>query len=155
MLRSHSLCAATKKAKEAMAHSYSYMFGLTCTGLRFFAVYGPWGRPDMAMRVFSKAFLKGEPITLFNDDRMRRDFIYGDDVVEAIVQHAPMQPGDVEATYADVSALGEAVGFSPSTPIDVGVPNALKAPVLADLSNIYRAEDMRKRGFAYTSVRLA
>lgn len=174
-----SLYAATKKANEAMAHSYAHMFGLPCTGLRFFTVYGPWGRPDMAMWLFTEAILKGEPITLFNNGRMRRDFTYVDDVVEAIVRliekpaapdpswdpmrpdpatsraphriynignhspvelsylveliekaagrkaiirHAPMQPGDVEATYADVSALCEAVGFSPSTPIEVGVP---------------------------------
>ena len=173
-----SLYAATKKANEAMAHSYAHMFGLPATGLRFFTVYGPWGRPDMAMWLFTEAILKGEPITLFNEGRMRRDFTYVDDVVEAMlrlvdrpavsdptwdplrpdpsasraphrlynignhspvelmhlvetIEHAtgrkaikrfaPMQPGDVEATYADVAALAAAVDFSPSTPIEDGV----------------------------------
>ncbi|MHB2168535.1 NAD-dependent epimerase [Alsobacter sp. R-9] len=173
-----SLYAATKKANELLAHSYAHTYGLPCTGLRFFTVYGPWGRPDMAMWIFTKAILAGEPITLFNDGQMRRDFTYVDDIVEAVVrlvplaatgnphwsgaapdpatsrapwrvfnignnapvelmdlvatleralgraavkQFAPLQVGDVPATYADVDALTEAVGFRPSTPIDVGV----------------------------------
>ncbi len=81
-----SLYAATKKANEAMAHSYAHMFGLPSTGLRFFTVYGPWGRPDMAIWLFTEAILKGEPITLFNHGRMRRDFTYVDDVTESILR---------------------------------------------------------------------
>jgi len=79
-----SLYAATKKANELMAHTYSHLYGLPCTGLRFFTVYGPWGRPDMAIWKFTKAIEAGEPIELFNHGRMRRDFTYIDDVVEAI-----------------------------------------------------------------------
>lgn len=81
-----SLYAATKKANELMAHSYSYLYRLPTTGLRFFTVYGPWGRPDMAMWLFTRAILAGEPIDVFNEGRMRRDFTYVDDVVEAIVR---------------------------------------------------------------------
>lgn len=173
-----SLYAATKKANELMAHTYSHLYGLPTTGLRFFTVYGPWGRPDMALFLFTRAILAGEPIDVFNRGRMRRDFTYIDDIVEGIVRtmdhpaspnpewsgdspdpgtsrapwrlynignHQPvelmrlielleealgrkaekrlleMQPGDIPATYADVAALTEAVGFQPATPIDVGV----------------------------------
>ncbi|MDP4002657.1 NAD-dependent epimerase [Methylobacterium sp. NEAU K] len=80
-----SLYAATKKANELMAHSYSHLYGLPTTGLRFFTVYGPWGRPDMAMYLFTRAILAGEPIRVFNEGRMRRDFTYIDDIVEGIV----------------------------------------------------------------------
>lgn len=173
-----SLYAATKKANELMAHTYSHLYRLPTTGLRFFTVYGPWGRPDMAYWKFTEAILAGRPIELYNYGEMRRDFTYVDDVVEAIVRlmrqpaspdpswsgdapdpatssapwrvynignHSPVellqfvslledalgkravrkimpiQPGDVPATYADIEALSEAVGFSPTTPIDVGV----------------------------------
>jgi UDP-glucuronate 4-epimerase len=81
-----SLYGATKKANELMAHSYSHLYGLPTTGLRFFTVYGPWGRPDMAMWLFAEAILAGRPIKLFNRGEMRRDFTYIDDVVEAIVR---------------------------------------------------------------------
>jgi UDP-glucuronate 4-epimerase len=79
-----SLYGATKKANELMAHAYSHLYALPATGLRFFTVYGPWGRPDMAMFIFAKAICEGEPIRLFNYGRMRRDFTYVDDVVEAL-----------------------------------------------------------------------
>lgn len=79
-----SLYAATKKANELMAHSYSHLYGLPATGLRFFTVYGPWGRPDMAMFIFAKAIAQGQPIKLFNYGHMRRDFTYVDDVTEAV-----------------------------------------------------------------------
>jgi UDP-glucuronate 4-epimerase len=79
-----SLYAATKKANESMAHAYSKLYGLPASGLRFFTVYGPWGRPDMAMFIFTKAILEGRPIALFNHGRMRRDFTYIDDIVEAM-----------------------------------------------------------------------
>jgi len=169
---------ATKKANEAMAHSYAHLFKLPTTGLRFFTVYGPWGRPDMAMWIFAKAIAAGQPIKLFNNGKMQRDFTYVDDVVEsierlvdrppagnpaydgnrpdpasssapwrvynignnnpvelldvvelleksigkkAIRELAPMQPGDVPATYADVDDLMRDVDFRPSTPIADGI----------------------------------
>jgi UDP-glucuronate 4-epimerase len=86
-----SLYAATKKANELMAHSYAHLFNLPTTGLRFFTVYGPWGRPDMAMWLFTSAILEGRPIKLFNGGNMRRDFTYVDDVVESVVRlvHKP------------------------------------------------------------------
>ncbi len=81
-----SLYAATKKANELMAHTYSHLYGLRCTGLRFFTVYGPWGRPDMALFLFTRAILAGEPITVFNHGKMQRDFTYIDDIVEGLVR---------------------------------------------------------------------
>src|SRR4051812_5000403 len=81
-----SLYAATKKANESMAHSYAHLFGIPCTGLRFFTVYGPWGRPDMALFKFTKGILAGEPIPVFNEGKMVRDFTYVDDIVEGIVR---------------------------------------------------------------------
>ncbi len=173
-----SLYGATKKANELMAHSYSHLFGLPATGLRFFTVYGPWGRPDMAMWIFAKAILAGEPIKLFNHGKMRRDFTYVDDVVESIArlvdlppagdanysgdapdpgsssapwrvynignnnpvdlldvvdlleqaigkkairELAPMQPGDVPATFADIDDLMRDADFKPATPISEGI----------------------------------
>lgn len=173
-----SLYAATKKANELMAHTYSHLYRLPTTGLRFFTVYGPWGRPDMAYFSFTKSILAGRPIDLYNHGRMRRDFTYVDDVVEGVVRvldrvaapnpawngdepdpatsRAPyrvynignsqpeelltfvtllekhlgrpavrnlreLQPGDVLATFADVSALEQDVGFRPSTSLDEGL----------------------------------
>ncbi len=81
-----SLYAATKKANELMAHSYAHLYRLPCTGLRFFTVYGPWNRPDMAMWLFTEAIFEGKPIRLFNDGQMRRDFTYVGDIAEAIVK---------------------------------------------------------------------
>jgi UDP-glucuronate 4-epimerase len=81
-----SIYSATKKANEAMAHSYAHLFRIPCTGLRFFTVYGPWGRPDMALFKFTRAILAGEPIKLFNEGRMTRDFTYVDDIVEGVVR---------------------------------------------------------------------
>ncbi|WP_046113054.1 NAD-dependent epimerase [Aquincola tertiaricarbonis] len=173
-----SLYAATKKANELMAHTYSHLFNLPTTGLRFFTVYGPWGRPDMALFLFTRAILAGEPIQVFNHGRMVRDFTYIDDIAEGVVRtldkppaadpaydrgqadpaasHAPyrvfnignhqpvplmdfiaaierhtgreaikelrdIQPGDVPATYADVSELEAWTGFTPATSVDEGV----------------------------------
>ncbi|WP_280153967.1 NAD-dependent epimerase [Piscinibacter sp. XHJ-5] len=168
-----SLYAATKKANELMAHTYSHLYRLPTTGLRFFTVYGPWGRPDMAYFSFSKAILEGRPIDVFNHGQMSRDFTYIDDIAEGVVRVVdrvpepppagggvghdapsrvfnignsapvpllefistlerclgrkaqlrllPMQDGDVPATYADVEALAQWVGFRPTTPIDVGL----------------------------------
>jgi len=81
-----SLYAATKKANELMAHTYSHLYKLPCTGLRFFTVYGPWGRPDMALFLFTKAILEGRPIDVFNNGKMQRDFTYIDDIVEGVVR---------------------------------------------------------------------
>ncbi len=173
-----SLYGASKKANELMAHAYAHLFDLPVTGLRFFTVYGPWGRPDMAMWLFAAAILKGQPIKLFNGGDMQRDFTYVDDVATAVVKlvdhvaqgnaawsgdspdpatsrapwqvynignHTPvgltevvrlletalgkkairelmpMQPGDVRKTCADVEDLRKAVGFTPDTPIAVGI----------------------------------
>ena len=161
-----SLYAATKKANELMAHSYSHLFRLPATGLRFFTVYGPWGRPDMSPMLFTRAILAGEPIQVFNDGRMRRDFTYVDDIVEgiakvlgkpptpadgapyaiynignhqaveleefiatlerllgrkAVKQYAPMQPGDVPATYAATDRLAALTGFAPHTSLADGL----------------------------------
>jgi UDP-glucuronate 4-epimerase len=87
-----SLYAATKKANELMAHTYAHLYGLPCTGLRFFTVYGPWGRPDMALFLFTRAILNDEPIQVFNYGKMQRDFTYIDDIVEGVyrvMQKAP------------------------------------------------------------------
>jgi len=81
-----SLYAASKKANELMAHAYAHLYGLPCTGLRFFTVYGPWGRPDMALFLFTKAILEGRPIEVFNHGKMQRDFTYIDDVVEGVIR---------------------------------------------------------------------
>jgi UDP-glucuronate 4-epimerase len=173
-----SLYAATKKANELMAHTYAHLYGLPVSGLRFFTVYGPWGRPDMALFLFTSGILAGKPLKVFNNGDMIRDFTYVDDIVEGIVrvidhpaepdptwngddpnpatsyapyrvfnignnrpvqlmryieviertlgvkatlEMMPMQAGDVPATTADVSALERAVGYTPSTPIEVGV----------------------------------
>jgi len=107
-----SLYAATKKANELMAHTYSHLYGLPTTGLRFFTVYGPWGRPDMAMFLFTQAILEGKPIDVFNHGKMKRDFTYIDDIVEGIVRtldHVPTgnpswssdtpEPGTSKAPY--------------------------------------------------------
>ncbi len=83
-----SLYAATKKANELMAHTYSHLYGLPTTGLRFFTVYGPWGRPDMALFMFTKAIIEGRPIDVYNHGRMKRDFTYVDDIVEGVVRVA-------------------------------------------------------------------
>ncbi len=89
-----SLYAATKKANELMAHTYAHLYGMPCTGLRFFTVYGPWGRPDMALFLFTRAILQGKPIQVFNHGKMQRDFTYIDDIVEGVmrVMQRPPQP---------------------------------------------------------------
>ncbi len=173
-----SLYAATKRANELMAHAYSHLFGLPTTGLRLFTVYGPWGRPDMAYALFTRAILENRPIQVFNQGGMRRDFTYIDDVVEGVVrvlgqpaaanpafdrmcpdpassdapwriynlgshqpvsleafiavlerclnkkalrEYLPMQSGDVEETFAEVSDLAEAVGYRPQTSLETGL----------------------------------
>lgn len=173
-----SMYAATKKANELLAHSYSHLYGLPTTGLRFFTVYGPWGRPDMSPFLFAKAIMEGTPIKVFNYGKHKRDFTYVDDIVEGVVrcldripsgnpawsglqpdpsssrapwkiynignsqpvellkyielmeqalgrkakkELLPLQPGDVENTYADVTALETDVGYKPMTDIAVGL----------------------------------
>jgi UDP-glucuronate 4-epimerase len=99
-----SFYAATKKAGELMAHSYSHLYGIPATGLRFFTVYGPWGRPDMAVFIFTKALLEGRPIKVFNQGRMERDFTYVDDIVEGMARLIPLPPEpnpDFDATAPD------------------------------------------------------
>ncbi len=175
-----SLYAASKKANELMAHTYSYLYNLPCTGLRFFTVYGPWGRPDMALFLFTKAMMDNKPIKVFNNGNMQRDFTYIDDIVEgvirvmnripeadpewssdrpdpssscvpyrlynignnqpvalmdfiraiesalgkrAVIEYLPLQPGDVPATFADVSDLITDTGFKPATPVPEGIQN--------------------------------
>jgi UDP-glucuronate 4-epimerase len=89
-----SLYAASKKANELMAHCYAHLYQIPCTGLRFFTVYGPWGRPDMALFIFTKSILEGKPIEVFNQGKMRRDFTYVDDIVEGVIRTLdhPAQP---------------------------------------------------------------
>src|SRR6185437_13128153 len=101
-----SLYAASKKANELMAHTYSHLYGLPATGLRFFTVYGPWGRPDMAVFIFAKAIVAGQPIKVFNQGRMRRDFTYVDDVARAVSQltgRVPQAKPDWDSNKPDPS----------------------------------------------------
>ena len=162
-----SLYAASKKSNELMAHTYSHLFKIPTTGLRFFTVYGPWGRPDMAMYLFTDAISNQKPIKVFNDGEMSRDFTYVDDIVESIKrvltkapdneqlpmnlfnignnkpeklidfieqieiatkklamkEYLPMQPGDVEKTYADVQSLIDYIDYKPKKTIQEGVCN--------------------------------
>lgn len=159
-----SLYAATKKADELMAHSYSHLYGFQSIGLRFFTAYGPWGRPDMAMWLFAEAILAGEKIQVFNHGKMKRDFTYIDDIVQGItasifskgldnyeifnlgnnhceqllymisliekelgmeakMEMLPMQPGDIPEAFADIDKARKKLGYSPTTPIEKGIPN--------------------------------
>jgi len=104
-----SLYAATKKANELMAHSYAHLYGLPCTGLRFFTVYGPWGRPDMALFLFTQAILEGRPIDVFNDGKMQRDFTFVDDVVDATVAAAERGEGLYNVGGGSPASLNEAL----------------------------------------------
>jgi UDP-glucuronate 4-epimerase len=164
-----SLYAATKASNELMSHAYSHLYGMPQTGLRFFTVYGPWGRPDMAYYDFTRAIFAGETIKVFNNGDMKRDFTWIGDIVagvvaaldtppagtppyklynignnsaenlldfiaviekacgkKAITELAPMQPGDVKATYADITAITNDLGFRPTTPISEGIPQFVK-----------------------------
>jgi len=159
-----SMYAATKKSNELMAHTYSHLFGIETIGLRFFTVYGPWGRPDMAMFLFTDAILNDKPIKVFNEGNLSRDFTYVDDIVKGVINTIekknpnkslynlynigngspvklndyikeievatgkvaerimmPMQPGDVEQTWADTSALFKDYNYKPTTKIDKGI----------------------------------
>ena len=121
-----SLYAASKKANELMAHTYSHLYGLPTTGLRFFTVYGPWGRPDMAMFLFTKAILEGRPIDVFNNGKMRRDFTYIDDIAEGVLQASnkiPQPNPDLAGADSDpgVSAAPYKIyNIGNNTPVELG-----------------------------------
>jgi UDP-glucuronate 4-epimerase len=126
-----SLYAATKKANELMAHAYSHLYGLPATGLRFFTVYGPWGRPDMAMYIFAKAIVEGQPIKLFNQGRMRRDFTYIDDVVEAVERVIGNIPNKGELPPGD--RLNPATSAAPSRIYNIGNNRSIEVPSVVAL----------------------
>jgi UDP-glucuronate 4-epimerase len=113
-----SLYAATKKANELMAHTYSHLYGLPATGLRFFTVYGPWGRPDMAPMLFAKAILAGESIRVFNQGRMRRDFTYIDDIVTGVIACAD-KPASADPSF-DTAAPDPATSWAPHRLFNIG-----------------------------------
>ena len=113
-----SLYAATKKANELMAHTYSHLYGLPTTGLRFFTVYGPWGRPDMALFLFTKAILEGKPIKVFNHGKMQRDFTYIDDIVESLVRLVQRVPKGNSKWSGD--APDPATSFAPYRLYNIG-----------------------------------
>jgi len=113
-----TVTAATKKANELMAHSYASLYGLPCTGLRFFTVYGPWGRPDMALFLFTKSILAGEPINVFNNGNMMRDFTYVDDIVEGLVRLVD-QPATPDATWSG-DAPNPATSYAPYRLYNIG-----------------------------------
>lgn len=121
-----SLYAATKKANELMAHTYSHLYSLPTTGLRFFTVYGPWGRPDMALFLFTKSILKGDPIQIYNNGNMVRDFTYIDDIVESIVRlvDKPASPD----RYFDTSDPNPSVSWAPYRIFNVG--NSTPVPLM-------------------------
>lgn len=116
-----SLYAASKKANELMAHTYSHLYGLNCTGLRFFTVYGPWGRPDMALFLFTKAILAGEPINVFNHGNMQRDFTYIDDIIEGVVRIMKKNPEPDPAWSGDVPDPG--TSYAPYRIYNIGNNN--------------------------------
>ena len=159
-----SLYAATKRSGELLSHAYHHLYAIPQTGLRFFTVYGPWGRPDMAYYGFAEAIMTGKPITLYEGGRLKRDFTYIDDIVagvlgaldrpperdprilnignhrsetvnrlvdlleqslekRAVIKHVEKPAADVEETWASVDAIGALTGYSPSTPLEVGIPH--------------------------------
>jgi UDP-glucuronate 4-epimerase len=125
-----SLYGATKKANELMAHAYAHLFALPATGLRFFTVYGPWGRPDMAIWIFTEAILEGRPVRLFNHGRMRRDFTYIDDVVEAVVRLIPLAP---KASPPSTATLDPATSFAPWRIYNIGGGRPVELNALVDI----------------------
>lgn len=120
-----SLYAATKKANELMAHSYSHLYGLPTTGLRFFTVYGPWGRPDMALFIFTKAIFEGKPIQLFNNGDMERDFTYVDDIVEALARLIENEPPKGNPDWSG-AAPDPASSFAPYRIYNIGNNSPVK-----------------------------
>ena len=121
-----SLYAATKKANELIAHSYSHLYGLPATGLRFFTVYGPWGRPDMALFLFTKSILAGKPIQVFNNGEMTRDFTYVDDIIESLVRLLD-KPAISEKTF-DSSIPDPATSWAPHRIFNI---NSNPTPLMA------------------------
>ncbi|MCP9782436.1 NAD-dependent epimerase [Cyanobium sp. WKJ7-Wakatipu] len=126
-----SLYAATKKANELMAHTYSHLYGLPATGLRFFTVYGPWGRPDMAPMLFAKAILAGEPIRVFNQGRMRRDFTYIDDIVTGVIACAD-KPASADPRF-DSAAPDPATSWAPHRLFNIGNSQPVELLYFIDL----------------------
>ena len=126
-----SLYAATKKANELMAHTYSHLYGLPATGLRFFTVYGPWGRPDMAPMLFAKAILAGEPIRVFNQGRMRRDFTYIDDIVNGVIACAD-KPASADPSF-DTAAPDPATSWAPHRLFNIGNSEPVQLLYFIDL----------------------
>ncbi len=120
-----SLYAASKKANELMAHSYAHLYDIPCTGLRFFSVYGPWGRPDMALFLFVDAISKGQPITLFNQGEMLRDFTYVDDVVQSVIGLIPHVPTP-SAAWSALQPETSTSGIAPYQLFNVGGSNPVK-----------------------------
>lgn len=114
-----SLYAATKKANELMAHTYSHLFGIPATGLRFFTVYGPWGRPDMSVFLFTKAILAGVPIDVFNAGRMQRDFTYVDDIVEGVVRVLARVPQPHEVAGSSSRAPHRVYNIGNNSPVEL------------------------------------
>lgn len=119
-----SLYAATKKANELMAHTYAHLYGLPCTGLRFFTVYGPWGRPDMALFLFTKAILEGKPIKVFNHGKMQRDFTYIDDIIEGVVRVMGRLPAPDPAWNGDRPDPG--TSYAPYKNYNIGNNNPVE-----------------------------
>jgi UDP-glucuronate 4-epimerase len=130
-----SLYAATKKANELMAHTYSHLYGLPATGLRFFTVYGPWGRPDMAPMLFARAILAGEPIRVFNQGRMRRDFTYIDDGVEGVIRCLD-KPATANPAF-DAQAPDPSTSWAPHRLFNIG--NAQPEELLVFIAELERA----------------
>jgi len=125
-----SLYGATKKANELMAHAYAHLFALPATGLRFFTVYGPWGRPDMAIWIFTEAILEGRPVRLFNRGRMRRDFTYIDDVVEAVIRLIPLAP---KASSPSTVTFDPATSAAPWRVYNIGGGQPVELNALVDV----------------------
>ncbi len=119
-----SLYAATKKSNELMAHAYAHLYGLACTGLRFFTVYGPWGRPDMALFLFTKAILEGQPIDVFNHGDMYRDFTYIDDIIEGVVRVID-RPATPDPTWSG-DAPDPGISYAPYRLYNIGNNNPVK-----------------------------
>jgi UDP-glucuronate 4-epimerase len=132
-----SLYAASKKANELMAHTYSHLFGLPATGLRFFTVYGPWGRPDMALFLFTRAMLEGRPIQVFNHGKMVRDFTYVDDIVESLIRVLD-KPATPEPGFdADVPVPDPATSWAPHRVFNIG--NSKPTPLMEYIEAIEAA----------------
>ena len=130
-----SLYAASKRANELMAHAYSHLFGLPATGLRFFTVYGPWGRPDMALFLFTRAMLAGEPIDVFNEGRMVRDFTYVDDIIESLLRVLD-KPATANPSF-DPAAPDPASSWAPHRVFNIG--NANPTPLMAYIEALEQA----------------